>query len=122
MRLFLRKKIRRTSFSTYYKDDRLVSGEGFGGTIKLDNKWNAVDKALNLIGVGTTRKRRRVSEEADNSDLYEDIKEFEDVEDVEEGNGDYDEVFGEFGSKMSFSKSLVSRMLSGKLPSPPRIF
>ncbi|RKF55393.1 hypothetical protein GcC1_204042, partial [Golovinomyces cichoracearum] len=36
----------------------------FSGTIKLDTNWNAVDIASNQIGVGTARKRRRVSEEA----------------------------------------------------------
>ncbi|RKF77617.1 hypothetical protein GcM3_070029 [Golovinomyces cichoracearum] len=57
----------------------------FGGTINLDTNWNAVDLASNQIGAGTARKRRRVSEEAGNSDLYEDIDEFEDIE---EDNGD----------------------------------
>ncbi|RKF55396.1 hypothetical protein GcC1_204037 [Golovinomyces cichoracearum] len=67
--------------------------KGFGGTIKLDTNWNAVDVALDQIGVGTARKRRRVSEEAGNSDLHEDI---------EEGNGDFDEFIGEVGSEDEF--------------------
>ncbi|RKF72750.1 hypothetical protein GcM1_247207 [Golovinomyces cichoracearum] len=62
-----------------YKDDRLV--------------------ASNQIGVETARKRRRVSEEAGNSDLHEDIDKFEDIE---EGNGDFDEFIGEVGSEDEF--------------------
>ncbi|RKF66053.1 hypothetical protein GcM3_113030 [Golovinomyces cichoracearum] len=73
-------------------------------TIKLDTNWNAVDIASNQIGVGTARKRRRVSEEAGNSDLYEDIDEFEDIE---EGNGDYDEFIGEVGSEDKFFERFI---------------
>ncbi|RKF81619.1 hypothetical protein GcM3_033036 [Golovinomyces cichoracearum] len=63
-----------------------------GGTIKLDTNWNAVDIASNQIGLGIAREKRRV-------DLYEDIDEFEDIE---EGNGDYDEFIGEVGSEDEF--------------------
>ncbi|RKF77647.1 hypothetical protein GcM3_070038 [Golovinomyces cichoracearum] len=73
-----------------------------GGTIKLDTNWNAVNTASNQIGVGTARKRRRVSEEAGNSDLYEDIDE---LENIEEGNGDYDGFIGEVGSEDEFLES-----------------
>ncbi|RKF74556.1 hypothetical protein GcM1_239135 [Golovinomyces cichoracearum] len=44
-------------------------------------------------------KEEGVSEEAGNSDLYEDINEFEDIED---GNGDYNEFTGEVVSEDEF--------------------
>ncbi|RKF75804.1 hypothetical protein GcM1_231042 [Golovinomyces cichoracearum] len=77
------------------------------------------DIVSNKIGIGTARKRRRVSEEAGNSDLHDDIDEFEDIE---EGNGDYDDFLVRLVVKMSFSKGSVSRLPFGKFPSSPRIF